>query len=257
MKITPKILSIPPYLSTTWMHIRALYLKEKTLVVTLADGVVISIPDLSEQDLLAIFSAHSAFLETQTQKREPSGQTPFHLFHGMPNNGIGNAAGGVAGAEQGALRFSLDNMETLSSALQHNSSQSSFPDFPSEVLDKIASIARIVAPGEIENMPKPEPHCNCPHCQIARAIHGKGDQTLPSSTPFLHQSTPIVPQDKEEITQEDLSFQQWTITQAGDHLFCVINKLDAGEKYNVYLGDPVGCTCGKPGCEHIIAVLKS
>ena len=42
-----------------------------------------------------------------------------------------------------------------------------------------------------------------------------------------------------------------------DKLFTVINKLDQQEKYNVFLGEPVGCTCGKQGCEHMLAVLKS
>ena len=62
---------------------------------------------------------------------------------------------------------------------------------------------------------------------------------------------------EEEVTDRDLSFQQWAIEQTGDKLFCVTNKLDRLEKYNVFLGDPVGCTCGIQGCEHILAVLKS
>ena len=47
------------------------------------------------------------------------------------------------------------------------------------------------------------------------------------------------------------------ITQTGDKLFTVVNKLDPQENYHVYLGHPVGCTCGKQGCEHILVVLKS
>jgi hypothetical protein len=36
-----------------------------------------------------------------------------------------------------------------------------------------------------------------------------------------------------------------------------MNPLDHKEHYNVFLGDPIGCSCGNNNCEHIQAVLKS
>lgn len=250
MKITPKILSIPPYLSTTWTQVRSLYVKDSNLIVCLTDGAVIYVPGLTEQEHTQIFDAHAAFSESLLQKPPvpQERQTPFHLFQGAPNNN--NMPMQLhEGENMGALRFSLDGMETINSAMQHNPAQSHLPDLPPEILGKIAAIAKIVAPNEIQNMPKPEPHCNCPHCQIARAIHGKGEtvQAPPQVNVVV----------EEEVSDMDLSFEQWSITQAGENLFTVTNKLDTLEKYNVFLGHPVGCTCGQAGCEHILAVLKS
>ena len=44
--------------------------------------------------------------------------------------------------------------------------------------------------------------------------------------------------------------------QTDEKMFTVTNRLDKNEKFNVYLGKPIGCTCGKEGCEHILAVLR-
>ncbi len=67
----------------------------------------------------------------------------------------------------------------------------------------------------------------------------------------------MAPLVEEEISSEELSFQQWEIVQTGENLYQVVNRLDRADSYRVYLGDTIGCTCGKDGCEHVIAVLKS
>ena len=124
------------------------------------------------------------------------------------------------------------------------------PDLPAEILEKIASIAKIIAPEDQNSLPKSEPHCNCFYCQVSRAIQAG----------LIHHEAGAKPQEEpneEPISDEDLSFQQWDILQASDNLYTVINRLDTQEKYNVFLGQPVGCTCGKLACEHILAVLKS
>jgi hypothetical protein len=87
------------------------------------------------------------------------------------------------------------------------------------------------------------PHCNCFHCQIARVLKPNKEDTQQN--------------EEQEISAEDLQFEQWIITHTGDQLYSVINKLDDSEQYNVYLGEPIGCTCGQTGCEHLLAVLKS
>jgi hypothetical protein len=102
---------------------------------------------------------------------------------------------------------------------------------------------KIIASEDALQMLKSESHCNCIHCQIAKSFNQS------SQHPEQHID--------EDITEDDLRFQQWDITQTGDKMFTVVNRLDNREKYNVYLGQPVGCTCGKTGCEHILAVLKS
>lgn len=242
MKITPKVLSIPPYISTSWAQVHSIYMHQQDLIVCLRDGTTIAIPSLPPSDIEAIFQAHSTFLENSTKnglQDSPSIHPTPHPFPGLEG--------------MGPLHFNLENMETFSSALQHNPAQAHMPSLPQELLNKIAAIAKIVAPGEIQNLPKPEPHCNCPHCQIARTIHGQANEPPSHEVPDA-----IAQKDEDEpINEQDLNFQQWEISQIGDQLYSVVSRLDPQEKYNVYLGNPVGCTCGVSGCEHILAVLKS
>jgi PhoH-like ATPase len=49
----------------------------------------------------------------------------------------------------------------------------------------------------------------------------------------------------------------WGIEQTAEQLYKVTNPLDANEQYNVFLGTPLGCTCGLKNCEHIRAVLNT
>ncbi len=96
----------------------------------------------------------------------------------------------------------------------------------------------MITNGVSEAFPKPEPHCNCPHCQIARAMHGIEKQEL-----------------EEPVSDEDLKFRDWEIKQTGEKLYSVTNPIDPSEQYTVFLGEPVGCTCGHSHCEHIKSVL--
>jgi hypothetical protein len=236
MKITKKFLSIPPYLSTSWERIVTLRLQQTDLLVYLFTGEVVSIPNLTPETLEIIFNAHVAFLEdTEAQTSK--------------NDLIKNSAKkDVEIPGESTLKIGFGSVENMSAAMHHNSELANAPDIPREVLEKISTISRIIAPDDVL-IPKAEPHCNCPYCQIARTIH----QT--------NEIEELAERDKnepeEEVKEEDLRFQEWDITQSGDKLFTVINKLDSQEKYSVYLGHPVGCTCGKEGCEHILAVLKS
>ena len=255
MKITPKILSIPPYLSTSWPQVRSIYIQDANMVVSLLDGAVITIPGLSKDQTDTVFAAHTTFLEG-LQNRHPNTherQAPVHIFQALSNNSpfIPPHPPGSDGEGIASLRFSFDNMDSLCSAMQHNQVQAHLPDLPKEILNKIAAIAKIVSPDDIQNMPKAEPHCNCPHCQIARAVHSKAE------IDHSKDSIPILENKDEEVSAEELTFQQWNITQTGEKLFTVTNRLDLQEQYSVFLGNPVGCTCGNPGCEHIVAVLKS
>jgi hypothetical protein len=63
--------------------------------------------------------------------------------------------------------------------------------------------------------------------------------------------------DMEEISDDDLKFRDWEIAQTEANLYSVTNPLDPSEHYSVFLGEPLGCTCGSKNCEHIKAVLKS
>ena len=46
MKITEKIISIPPYISTNWENIEHIHMKGTNLVFTLKDDSVITVKDL-------------------------------------------------------------------------------------------------------------------------------------------------------------------------------------------------------------------
>jgi hypothetical protein len=68
-------------------------------------------------------------------------------------------------------------------------------------------------------------------------------------------------QDEEEqeemVSDEELKFRSWDVVQTGEKLYLVCNPIDSKEHYNVYLGEPIGCTCGQTHCEHIRAVLNT
>ena len=229
IKITEKILSIPPYISTSWSRIAALHMKGEVLAITLIEGETLHIPNLDEETIHLIFQYHAVYLETQQLKNPPSpdlsklkeimeqGEPSIRLAFGSSIDGIGGM-------------------------MQHNPNQANAPDLPPEILQKIGAIAKIISPSEELQFPKSEVGCNCFFCQIARALN-------PDSAPQISNET-IIP-------DEELQFQQWDIRQTGEKLYSVVNRLDEYEKYSVYLGHPLGCTCGKQGCEHILAVLKS
>lgn len=238
MKINEKILSIPPYISTTWSHISALRMKGNLLSITLTDGETISISGLSQDQINLVFSYHAAYLEKEIL---PTAQAN----HAMPSMGMLKEGMGSF-AEPTTLSFALGSMDSFNTMIQHNQSQANSPDLPPEVLHKISQFAKAVIPLDDMQLPKAEPHCNCFHCQIARAINSavQADQIIETEI-------------EEVVKDEELQFEQWSISSAGDKLYNVVNRLDEYEKFRVYLGDPVGCTCGKEGCEHILAVLKS
>ncbi len=238
-KINKKIICIPPYISTSWSNITSLHVKEKTLFISLKNGEVVSIPEMTEDLLDTIFDSHTNHMEEQAveniqAKKDPG--SPLAFFQNIENQA------------DLPFKFNISAIDNFGAMMQHNSSQKDAPDLPPEVLDKICSISKAIAPEDQTQIPKPEPHCNCMHCQIAGAIHkGLGIDGI-----FIKEE--II---EEKVNDNELQFQQWDIEKTDDKLYIVINRLDVKEKYNVFLGNPVGCTCGKTGCEHILAVLKS
>ena len=204
MKITANILSIPPYLSTTWKNISSLHVEGERLIVLLQNGTSVEVPGLSSATIEEIFDAHARSTE------EGPIATP--------------------------LSFSLPLNGSIGSAMQHNPEQAELPPLPPEMLKKITTIAR--AFGVDDSLPTPESNCNCIYCQIARSLNGEQEQV-------------------EEVSDEDLKFRNWEIAQVEEKLYTVTNPLDPTEHYNVFLGSPIGCTCGSKECEHIRAVLHS
>lgn len=229
MIINQKTISIPPYISTSWKNISSLHLEEIAssliLFICLKNGTKIQIPGLDKPVIEKIFNSHAKHLEGESEL-PLNKETNHNLFSfGMP------------------LKQGIEGIESLGSAMQHSPDQGSTPNLPPEVLSKIISIVKVLGIEDSEHLPKPEPHCNCVHCQIAKALQlrsGINEENL-----------------DEEVSDEELQFKDWEIKQTGSDLFSVINPLDHGEQYSVFLGNPIGCTCGNKNCEHIKAVLKS
>lgn len=242
IKINNKIFSVSPYLSTSWSCIATLHLKGGMLAVTLTSGDTVNIPNLDKETLNTVFAHHAAYLETQAKEplssisKEPLSISDEEILKE------------VMKYPQTAFSFSINPSEGLGTALQHNPEQANAPGLPPEILEKIAAITKIFSDDDVHLLPLPEPGCNCMHCQIVRAMNPNAKEESPHAR---------VEDSLEGVPDEELQFQQWHIEQTAEHLFSVTNKLDRHEKYNVYLGHPVGCTCGKEGCEHILAVLKS
>lgn len=238
MQINSKFLYLPPYISTSWSNVAALQVKESgSLAVILVNGVAIDINYQSQEIIDAIFNAHAIYLEQEVW-REKLSKPPMGVMQIPSILTMGSTAEGSF-----PMRMDFAAVDRLGTLIQHNPSQADAPNIPQEVLDKIKEIGKIVAPADPRVLPKAVMECNCVHCQIARAIN---PEELPEAK-----------SEDVKISEEELKFEEWEITQIGDNLYDVSSKLEKSEKYNVYLGEPVGCTCGKSGCEHILAVLKS
>jgi glutaredoxin len=231
MEINKNILNIPPYLSTPWKNVTSLYVKEEKgrpiLMVALNNGTVIEIPKLNEETITQAFKAHAESLKNNYDLASPSNFAPKNSILGF------------------RLPFAEgDQMTQFGEIMQHNADQMHAAPIPDEVLKKITSVAKAVGI-DPSIFPKPEPHCNCPHCQIAKSIH--------KDLKDEEEQTEL----EEIVTEKDLQFREWDVDQAGEQLYMVSNPLNKEESYQVFLGKPIGCTCGEKNCEHIRAVLRS
>lgn len=252
MKITDKMLSLPPYISTTWDRVEHIRLgDEGSLVIVLASGYEARIVDLEEKVINAIFAAYERWVERQNNPKILGEMMKPPTMRGSLH--IGNREGAMLA--DGALPFQLPN----GAPLEHNPNQRDFPDIPKEIVEKIARVASIVAPADPDALPKAEPHCNCMFCQIARAITNGLDGTVnerPHGIPYPDFA------DEEPVKSQDLTFSEtpdtngWKVEQSSeDSKLYQVSKEE--ETYKVILGETIGCTCGNSHCEHIEAVLRS
>ncbi|HSX38834.1 MAG TPA: hypothetical protein VLE95_08445 [Chlamydiales bacterium] len=216
MKITSKVLSISPYISTTWENIISMHQKENGLVIILKEGPQVEIPQLTGDAIELIFNAHARYV-SESQLPAPQKES-FSLSFPTKESG--------------------DLLEAFGTTAQHNPEQSNLPSLPPGLLKKIGTIAEVFGADALSGLPKAEPGCNCIYCQVVNAM----------------QKETVV---EEEITEEDLKFRSWDVNQTADQLYTVTSPLDMNEHYSVYLGDPIGCTCGQKNCEHIRAVLNT
>lgn len=241
MKINHKILSIPPYISTSWKNVLSLHLTQtdqKTLLsIVLLNGATIEIPNLEPPILEAIFAAHEKFMDhDQTPPAAKNFAPPLANSPLLTNSSLIGFP----------IKLGVEGIENFGSMLQHNPETANSPDLPKDVLEKITTLSKVVGFDSSNSLPKAEPHCNCLHCQIMRALHGQSQQDLSQE----HSQDEVV-------SDEDLKFRDWDIEQTAEKLYLVKNPLNHEEHYNVFLGNPMGCTCGQKSCEHIRAVLNT
>lgn len=247
VKIDEKLICIPPYISATWDQVSFLQSEEDeqsknfTLIIHLKSGKVVKIPELDAALVDLAFTAHMNHLEGSATKTSSKNQRGGSLGDVLQQLTGGAIPENLAGFPIRLGMISPSNLEGVEMAFQHNQAMADSPDMPPDVLEKVAGVTKMLTGNE--NLPKPEPHCNCMFCQIARAIHG-----IPKQNPTELEDL---------VSEEDLKFRNWDIQKQGDKLYRVANPLDKDEHYQVYLGTPVGCTCGLPNCEHIKAVLYS
>jgi hypothetical protein len=233
-KINNKILSIPPYISTSWSSVKAIHMNQNILTVHLNDGAIVNVPHLDQETIQLIFTLHAKVMEESQNRTLPA-------F--LPTPSLFPMAEKVRDIP---IRFAISNLDDINLATQHNPTLANSPIIPEEILKKIVQITKMIAPQEGLVMGNAEPNCNCVHCQLSRAFGGE-DKSLETK----------IEEKEEEVSEEDLKFSEWHIIKEREQLYTVVNKLDDTSRFNVFLGDPVGCTCGKSGCEHLIAVLKS
>ena len=242
MKINEQVLSIPPYISTTWANIASIRMKAAQLSITLNDGDTIHIPCLEKEIIDLIFKTHveqiekNNFQELNIKKNRLEMETKHLSFLFGENEG-----------RELPIGFGFATLDGFNTIMQHNPQEMNAPDLPNVLLDKIESIAKMMTPEESVLLPKEVPNCNCFHCQITKTINHFAEKKSDFTIEIF----------EEPITDLDLQFNQWDVVAAGVDLFTVSNKLDTLEQYSVFLGNPVGCNCGHLNCEHIIAVLKT
>ena len=233
MKITPQMLSLPPYISTTWANIASLRVmhansSNPVLIIELLQGNQVEVPGLELSAIDAIFAAHEQALESAaTSVLLPAKQDPLSLAFNLPFKLFG------------------ENLHKMGGMLQHNPEAADTPDLPQDVVEKIASFIHNLDIPEATALPIAEEGCNCTFCQVARTIRN-------AISPKQEE-----PPSEEPVSEEDLRFRTWDIVQKEGQLYLVTNPIDEAEHYNVFLGDPIGCTCGQRDCEHIRAVLRT
>jgi hypothetical protein len=125
-------------------------------------------------------------------------------------------------------------------AMNHIPEDSTLPNIPADLLEKIVILTQSISGGLAEIVEPYDSTCNCTFCQIARHIKYK-----------------VANLDEELIDDNDLTFRDWEIAEVDAKLYTVTSPLDANEQYRVFLGEPLGCTCGENHCEHIKAVLET
>lgn len=159
MIINKQVLSIPPFISTSWKDIELLLSDgHSTLNIYLKNGTLVKISNLLKEDLDLIFKVHQDILLTQQDTRISSMMDP--------------------------LLFSFTGP-----MLEHDPDLQDSSPLPDEVKNKLKSLIDGMPKIEKSKLPEIHQNCNCPYCQIMNLVHGTDDEEDIVSEDELHFST--------------------------------------------------------------------
>ena len=237
MKINDKVLSLPPYISTSWQNISSIFCpNEHVLEIQLITGIIVRIPMNDKKIIDLIFHHHVQYLENKENKPQIQKVNIQAKIEKEPK------------PSSFALPFSfpMDTLLPFGQMLQHQPEASNSPEIPTEILSKVASFAKTISKETSQVLfPDVQPHCNCLYCQVGKAVSNQTEEVLETKV------------EEDLVSDEDLKFKEWDICKTTNALYEVKNPLDLTEVYQVFLGEPIGCTCGRNDCEHIKAVLNT
>lgn len=232
MRITPIMISIPPYITAPWDSIAAVHAEKDregldVLVISLANDYRVYIPSLTQEEISSIASTYEKFIEGE--------------FGKMSDNMPGNLVSNITEVFQ-QIFSSVKNQPTpvgvMSIPVFHSPSQSSLPILDKESLRRIIKTISAVseAGGTTFLEGKPEKDCNCIYCQACRYVQATREE--------------------KEVSKESFEFSsQWKVIPIGNETFKVMDSLDAGNEYVVSLQPTLKCSCGLNKCDHIKNVL--
>jgi hypothetical protein len=240
MKITAKILSIPPYISTQWEYVTSIRLVDTILIVALKDGSSCSIPNLPQNVIDEVFTYHSASLEEANHQKEELTT----VLEGVKT--------GFTDLFTTLGKLGATTMGSIGKSLEHDPKNTHLPPIPPEMEEKVRLLLNIIPEEDVLAMPEAVPGCNCMYCQINRILRQAVLERHPEEKPDI-----LPDQETKQPEDKELEFSEWVVESLADKMYKVTNKLDPKEEYRVFLGNPIGCTCGKQHCEHILAVLRS
>lgn len=238
VKINDQFICISPYISARWNQIAFIESCNGgteggiTLKLHLIDGETVSIPNLGQAIVDEVFQEHLLYLESTAPQKNKEEEKISSLLGAVQQMAKGCEV--QVFSQKGLVSMLLGGAGSINMLLQHSPEHKDHPDLPTDLLERIAQMMRSLSIGPTSILAKPEPHCNCLHCQIGRAT---------------------VEEEDAGVSDEDLTFRSWDISQSGEKMYTVTDPLNPEEQFNVYLGTPIGCTCGQPYCEHVKAVL--
>ncbi|NDE63904.1 MAG: hypothetical protein EB053_06075 [Chlamydiae bacterium] len=249
MKINHRVLHIPPYISCKWSEIASIGVEsiegQNVLHVQLLSGARAIVPNLTQDEIDLVFKMHVQHLEAAAEEEEKFKnvkEIPFfsNLFQPPPMDA------NVATSFGAPISFHFDATDPSSLFQGHNPQFANSPALPKEILDKITLIAKAIG-GEMVKEVEPVDLCNCFFCQIARALHNERKD----------EKKPHIPKNLPKDLLSGGIDPEWMVEEVGPHMFKVTSRDEPGILYQVYLGDPLGCSCGSNRCQHIVAALKT